>query len=431
MATELMSNNYANVALAPHGPYWREIRKIVVLELVSHRRLQMLAHIRVSEVNSSIYGLYNDWISNKGSSETVKVDMKECSNKRSGDTVPEAAGSWPIIGHLHLLAGSQVPHKVLGSMADKLGPIFTFKLGAHRVLVVNNVELAKECLTTNDRVFASRPKSMATELMSNNYANVALAPHGPYWREIRKIVVLELVSHRRLQMLAHIRVSEVNSSIYGLYNAWINNKGSSETVKVDMKEWLNNLILNIVMRMIFGNQFSVSKQINKHQFKEAIRRYSELLAAFVPSDAIPGLRLLDLDGYEKKMKKTAKDMDIVIDLLLEEHKKKMDSKSQVVDSNDQVFITALLFRAKEQLKEGFHGFSTNEIVKATCLAIFAAATDTTTFILASILHGFELQNMSNDHTDMTESPGLTNHKATPLEFLVAPRLLPHLYRESA
>ncbi|KAI3821086.1 hypothetical protein L1987_08643 [Smallanthus sonchifolius] len=85
-----------------------------------------------------------------------------------GGIVPEAAGLWPIIGHLHLLAGSQVTHKLLGSMADKLGSIFTIKLGVHRVLVVSSSEMAKECLTTNDRVFASRPKAMATELMGYN-----------------------------------------------------------------------------------------------------------------------------------------------------------------------------------------------------------------------------------------------------------------------
>nr|GEV41158.1 cytochrome P450 [Tanacetum cinerariifolium] len=138
---------------------------------------------------------------------TMKIHYN---NKESGDIIPEDDGSLVLIGHLHLLAGSQVPHKVVGSMADKLRPIFTIQLGAHRVLVVSNVELAKECLTTNDKVFASRPKSIATKMMSNNYANVALSPHGPYWRKIHKIVVLELVSHRRLQMLIHIRVSEVN-----------------------------------------------------------------------------------------------------------------------------------------------------------------------------------------------------------------------------
>ncbi|KAF5777376.1 putative cytochrome P450 [Helianthus annuus] len=48
-------------------------------------------------------------------------------------------------------------------------------------------------------------------------------------------------------------------------------------------------------------------------------------------------------------------------------------------------------------------------------------------ILASLIHGFEFQNPSNEQIDMTESPGLTSQKATPLELLVAPRLLPHVY----
>ncbi|KAJ0829126.1 hypothetical protein Hdeb2414_s0011g00375881 [Helianthus debilis subsp. tardiflorus] len=48
-------------------------------------------------------------------------------------------------------------------------------------------------------------------------------------------------------------------------------------------------------------------------------------------------------------------------------------------------------------------------------------------ILANIIHGFECPNPSNDQIDMTESPGLVNHQATPLELLIAPRLLPHVY----
>ncbi|MFS7898356.1 putative cytochrome P450 [Helianthus anomalus] len=490
-------------------------------------------------------------------------------NNRLG--VPEAAGSWPIIGHLHLLAGSQGPHKLLGSMADKFGPIFTFKLGVHRVLVVNSSELAKECLTINDRVFASRPKSMATELIGYNYANFALAAYGPYWRHIRKIIVLEMTSHHHLQMIAHIRVSEVQSSLMDIYRTWVTNKGSSETVMVDMKQWFGNLVTNMVVRMMFGNHFSPGQQ-NRDQFQKAIKQFAELLGAFVPSDAIPWLRLFDLGGYEKKMKKTAKEIDVVINGWLEDHKKKMDSTStqHVDDSRDQtVFMAALLSSVKEEV----YGFSTDEIVKATCLAIYGAATDTTTatltwalallvnhcvvlkkaqqelenhvgrdrkveesdmnnlvylqaiiketmrlypaaplsvphestedcivggytipkgtrllvniwkihhdpqiwaapfefrperfltsdkeidvkgrhfelipfgsgrriclgmsfaleamqLILASIIHGFEFQNPLNDQIDMKESPGLINHKATPLELLVTPRLLSHVY----
>ncbi|KAJ9567150.1 hypothetical protein OSB04_003116 [Centaurea solstitialis] len=313
------------------------------------------------------------------------------SHKPKGNIVPEARGSWPIIGHLPLLAGSQAPHKLLASLADKFGPIFTIKLGVHQVLVVSNSDMAKECLATNDRSFAGRPKSMASELIGYNYANFALASHGPYWRHIQKIVVHELVSHRRLQMLAHIRVSEVKSSTTDLYKSWIGKKGSEEMLKVDMKKWFENLALNMILRMVFGDRFSTGEK-DRDQFKKSVKLFSELLSAFVPSDAIPGLRWLDLGGYEKKMKKIAKELDVILEGWLEEHKMKMDYSIQQADheSKDQVFMATLLSRVKEELNEDLYGFSAETIVKATCLAILAASIDTIpttlTWILALLIN---------------------------------------------
>ncbi|XP_071700184.1 demethylepipodophyllotoxin synthase-like [Rutidosis leptorrhynchoides] len=61
-----------------------------------------------------------------------------------------------------------------------------------------------------------------------------------------------------------------------------------------------------------------------------------------------------------------------------------------------------------------------------CVGI-SVALETLQFVLANVLHGFEFLKPSNEPIDMLESPGLTNLKATPLEVLVAPLLLPHLY----
>ncbi|KAI3871379.1 hypothetical protein MKW92_017300 [Papaver armeniacum] len=47
--------------------------------------------------------------------------------------------------------------------------------------------------------------------------------------------------------------------------------------------------------------------------------------------------------------------------------------------------------------------------------------------LARLIHGFDFKTPSGDPTDMTESPGLTNVKATPLDLLVTPRLSSKLY----
>ncbi|PKI36147.1 hypothetical protein CRG98_043446 [Punica granatum] len=48
--------------------------------------------------------------------------------------------------------------------------------------------------------------------------------------------------------------------------------------------------------------------------------------------------------------------------------------------------------------------------------------------LASLLQGFNVSTVGNTRVDMTESSGLTNFKATPLEVLVTPRLNSELYR---
>ena len=55
------------------------------------------------------------------------------------------------------------------------------------------------------------------------------------------------------------------------------------------------------------------------------------------------------------------------------------------------------------------------------------ALQTVSFALARLLQGFEIATPSNCAIDMTESFGLTNHKATPLEVLVSPRLPAEFY----
>ncbi|XP_043717882.1 cytochrome P450 82C3-like [Telopea speciosissima] len=56
------------------------------------------------------------------------------------------------------------------------------------------------------------------------------------------------------------------------------------------------------------------------------------------------------------------------------------------------------------------------------------ATQVVHLILARLLQGFELGTPSDEPVDMTESSGLTNLKATPLEVLLMPRLPCKLYQ---
>ncbi|KAG5042776.1 hypothetical protein AAZV13_03G065150 [Glycine max] len=116
------------------------------------------------------------------------------SKRGKGNKLPEPPGALPIIGHLHLLNARKPYFRTFSAMAEKYGSIFIVKLGCLPTLVVNSREIAKECLTTNDKVFASRPITSAGRILGYNNAIFSLAPYGKYWREIRKMAILEIFS---------------------------------------------------------------------------------------------------------------------------------------------------------------------------------------------------------------------------------------------
>ncbi|XP_024970199.1 cytochrome P450 CYP82D47-like [Cynara cardunculus var. scolymus] len=293
---------------------------------------------------------------------------------------PQANGAWPIIGHLHLLGGSNPPHKVLGDMADKHGPIFTIKLGIHQALVVSNSEIAKDCFTTNDKVLASRPKAEAVKILTNNYALFGFTPYGDYWRQVRKMVMLEVLSQRRVEMLGGIRVSEVRASIKDLYDAWEEKKESehSDMVKVEMNHWFGNLMLNIMVRIISGKKLLHNDE-ERVRFQAVVKKFVHLLGVFVVSDYIPYLKCLDVGGHFNVMKKITRDLDDIFEGWLKEPK--TDSESTQQRESSQAFINVLVSTLQSASEEDFPGFDHDTIIKATCQQLLIAGLDTTSVTL--------------------------------------------------
>ncbi|KAL4561064.1 hypothetical protein LXL04_033226 [Taraxacum kok-saghyz] len=299
----------------------------------------------------------------------LQILKRKRANRGKYREPPQANGKWPFIGHLHLLGGSSPTHELLGDMADNYGPIFTIKLGVHPVLVVSSGEMAKECLTRNDKVFASRPKSMASELMGYDYAMMGLAPYGDYWRQVRKLTMLEILSQPRVERLAHVRASELKSSMKDIYDAWVKSKESetSDMVKVDMQQWFANLILNIIVRVISGKRFSLMDEEGV-RFQNVTRKMFDLLGTFVVSDFMPYLKRFDIGGYEKEMRTTAKEMDSIFDGWLEEHKREKELEQQ--HEGKQVFIDVLFSILEGASEDDFSGFDHDTIIKALCLVNF-------------------------------------------------------------
>ncbi|KAK8580945.1 hypothetical protein V6N12_071194 [Hibiscus sabdariffa] len=304
---------------------------------------------------------------------------REKTNARSKTRMaPEPEGAWPILGHLHLLGSSdQLLYRTLGAMADEHGPAFTIRLGTRRAFVVSSWEVAKECFTVNDKALASRPTTVAAKLMGYNYAVFGFAPYSPFWREMRKIATLELLSNRRLEMLKHVRISEVDMGIRDLYSLCYNN-GSSPML-VELKQWFEHLTLNVVVRMVAGKRyFGASAACDDGEAKmcqKAISQFFHLIGIFVVSDALPFLWWLDMQGHEKAMKKTAKELDDLLEGWLKEHRQRRISGGNEAEG-DRDFIDVMLSLQEEGQLSNFQ-YDADTSIKSTCLALILGGSDTT------------------------------------------------------
>lgn len=290
---------------------------------------------------------------------------------------PEAKGGWPIFGHLPLFGGSIPPHLTLGAMADKYGPIFTIRLGVHPSLVISSSEIAKECFTTKDLSIISRPRMVVLDHVSYDYAMFGFGPGGPFWREIRKLVTLELLSVRKVELLKHIRVSEVATFLKELHELWSTKKkeGSKDGVVVELKQWLGDMTLNVILTMVAGKRYSVAaagdEKKEARKVQTALRELFDYLGMFLVGDAVPYLRWLDWGGHEKAMKKSATEMHAIVEEWVEEHKQR---RAKGDAKGEQDFIDAML-----SVLDGadLGNFDADTIVKATSLNVIAGGGDTT------------------------------------------------------
>ncbi|MCL7029349.1 hypothetical protein MKW94_013399, partial [Papaver nudicaule] len=312
--------------------------------------------------------------------------------KLSSVSPPEVAGAWPILGHLPQLVGTSTPlFRILADMSDSYGPIFMVRFGMYPTLVVSSRELSKECFTTNDRFLAGRPSGAASKYLT--FAGFGFSSYGPYWREIRKISTLHLLSHRRLESLKHVPYLEIANCMKELHRRCQNqtkqNDAAAGSVKVDMSQVFGELTLNVVLQFVARKPIFF-KNDNNHEYvskdghnkeeeagqklHKTVVEFFELAGASVVSDALPFLGWLDVDRKKKRMKSVAKDMDFIVAKWLEEHRHQRRqtalSNSAAGGSNHddaKDFMDVLLSVLDGENDDLFFGYSRDTVIKATSM----------------------------------------------------------------
>jgi hypothetical protein len=212
-------------------------------------------------------------------------------------------------------------------------------LGNAPTLVVSSADMAREITKTNDITFPNRPKNTAANILFYGCKDVVFSPYGDYWKQAKKICVLELLTLKSVQSLQYVREEEVEALNNKIHDSCLNEASAN------LSEMLITTSNNIVSRCIIGQKFKDKN--GESSFGELSKKVMVLLVAFCFGDFFPSLGWIDvLTGLIPSMKATSRELDV--DQVIEEH---MTKKSDGGHPNSHDFVDILLQLQKNDMPE--------------------------------------------------------------------------------
>ncbi|XP_051133850.1 salviol synthase-like isoform X3 [Andrographis paniculata] len=295
--------------------------------------------------------------------------ITQSKRRRSSANLPPGPIKLPVIGNLHNLISFRPPHRVLADLASKHGPMMHLQLGQISTVVVSSPNVAKEFLKTHDITFANRPSFFATEIICYGHSDIAFAPYGEYWRQLRKICTVELLSARRVQSFRPIREEDFSNLC-----RWI---ASKERSSVNLTEKIAMSTCDTVMRACLGN-----KTDEHAQFISIVKESAELAAGFYIVDLYPSMAWFGkINGFKGRVEKVHKRADRILGKILDDHKVAASRKKEREDLADVLL--------KYHKDSGHELQLTDDNIKAVLQDMFDAGIETSSatadWVMAELL----------------------------------------------
>ncbi|WOK97572.1 premnaspirodiene oxygenase-like [Canna indica] len=297
----------------------------------------------------------------------VELKKRSTSKKNQSLEPPLPPGPWrlPLVGHLHHLVG-KLAHRAFCDLAAKYGPVMLVKIGQVDVVVISSPEAAEEVLTTHDRIFAYRPEINTIKVISYDNTNIAFAPYGSYWKQMRKACNVGVLGVKRVKSLAATREEEIFSMLREIAMA-------PPTVAINLSKKLETLSCNVMSRAVVGKKFKSDEE----SFLPVMKEVMETLSGFSFSDTFPSFKFIDdLTGTSSWMKRIRQKFDEMLDEIIKQHqvKKALQLTSAGNMDNAEEDLLDLLLRMKED--GDLEVPLTFDNIKAVVLDMFLGGTDT-------------------------------------------------------
>ncbi|KAG9451845.1 hypothetical protein H6P81_004749 [Aristolochia fimbriata] len=285
-------------------------------------------------------------------------------NPKTIQNSPPGPPKLPFIGNLHqLIFSGRLPHRSLHHLSQKYGPLVHFQLGGVSAVAVSSPETAKLVLKTQDLDFCTRPDLVSHRTISYNYLDVAFAPYGDYWRQMRKVCSMELFGSKRVLSFRSIRDEEVGKTIEFVSN--------SSGVPINLSEALLFLTNRVTCRVALGKSYGLGGGGERSRFHRLLAETEELSTAFFVADYFPYLGWVDfITGKHGRLRKAFLDLDAFFEKVIDEHSGPI--RSQIPEQEDFVDV---LIKVKNELG------LTRDHIKAVLMNIFFGGTESSATVM--------------------------------------------------
>jgi len=278
-------------------------------------------------------------------------------------------GPWtlPVIGSLHHLVTSPSIQRAMRTLAQKHGPLMTLRLGEVPAMVVSSPAAVQEVMKTHDVAFADRPLNATFSTLTFDGNDLAFAPYGERWRQLRRICVLELLSAARVRLFQRIREEEVARLAQSL------SAPAAAGAAVNLTGMISRFINDTFVRESVGSRCEY-----RDEYLDALDTAMRQTAGVAVADLFPSSRLMKfLSPPPRKVLACRNRMQRILEQIIHETTEAMDG-SEAAGTGTEGLVGILLRLQKER--------STpipldNDTIVAVMFDMFAAGSDSSSNVL--------------------------------------------------
>uniref|UniRef100_A0A0D3GI08 Ent-kaurene oxidase n=1 Tax=Oryza barthii TaxID=65489 RepID=A0A0D3GI08_9ORYZ len=163
---------------------------------------------------------------------------------RKRPNAPPAVPGLPIIGNLHQLKEKK-PHQTFTKWAEIYGPIYTIRIGASSVVVLNSTEVAKEAMVAKFSSISTRKLSKALTVLTRDKSMVATSDYGDFHKMVKRYVMSSTLGTSAQSLgedVSSVYVDEIGRDISKeeIYNATVTDMMMC-AIEVDWRDFFSYL----------------------------------------------------------------------------------------------------------------------------------------------------------------------------------------------